>query len=337
MISKIEKTLILVFIILTSVPVVFAHTPLKPSEENNSLDTAFNVPNPTKSWTLYKELHEVGEAEYFKLHLHEGDKFIVSVYTPRSADPSFVPNLIAMGPSIEQPSLVPSIIEVPEFAEATLIEGSRPQAPEYEPFTPASYYFTAEYHADVRVEGDYYFVVYSDSGEGRYGVAVGYVETFTLTEWLMIPFNVIGIHQWEGQSLASILAPMALTMGLGLIILFWKLKTVGGVANILGLLAGLLYIGSGFMMFTQMFIALVGAVSTSSVIITLILAMMPVVLGGLLLMKMIRYNTPWTTRDRVIMAVFSILGFAFWAGLLVGPILSIVVSFLPQVRSQHKL
>ncbi|KON29380.1 hypothetical protein AC482_06645 [miscellaneous Crenarchaeota group-15 archaeon DG-45] len=337
MISKIEKTLVLFFLIITSVPAVFAHTPLKPGEENNSLDTAFNIPNPTKSWTLYRELHEAGEAEYFKLRLHEGDKFVVSVYTPRSAESSFIPNLIAMGPSIEQHSLVPSTIEVPEGAEATLIEGSRPEVPEYEPFTPASYYFTAEYRADVRVEGDYYFAVYSDDGEGRYGVAVGYVETFTLMEWLMIPLDVIGIHQWEGQPLASILAPMALTLALGLIILFWKLKTVGGVANFLGVLAGLLYIGSGFMLFTQTFIALIGAISTSLVIMTLVLAMLPVVLGGLLLRKMVSYNVPWTVRDRVIMAVFSILGLALWAGLLVGPILVIVVSILPRARSQNKL
>jgi len=326
---KFLKVFIPLLVILALTTTVSAHTPLKPGEENHSLDKALEIPNPTKSWTIYRELHEEGEAEYFKLHLHEGEKFVVSVYTPRNAEPGFVPNLVVMGPSIEKDSPVPGIIEVPEDAEAALIKGSRPEAPEYEPFTPASYYFTAEYTAGVVVEGDYYFVVYSDGGEGRYGAAVGYVETFTLMEWLMIPFDVMGIHQWEGQSLAFILAPMALTLVLGLFILFWRFKPVGRVAVFLGFLAGLLYIGSGFMMVTQMFIALIGATSTSSLILTLVFSMLPVVLGLVMIRKMIKQKIPWSTRDRVIFAAFGILGFAFWAGLLVGPALAIIVSILP--------
>jgi len=329
MVAKISKTLFLFFLIILPASVVLAHTPLKPGGENDSLDTAFNIPNPTKSWTLYRELHEEGEAEYFKLHLHEGDNFVVSVYTPRNTEPSFVPNLIVIGPDVEQPSQVPSVIEVPEDVEVRLIEGSRPEAPEYEPFTPASYYFTAEYRADVGVEGDYYFVVYSEHGEGRYGVAVGYVETFTLTEWLMIPFDVVNIHQWEGQSLAFIMAPMALALVLGFVILCWRFKPKGGVAVFLGVLAGLLYIGSGFMMGTQMFIALIGAASTSSVFITLVFAMLPIALGLVMIRKMVGVRVPLTINDRVVIAVFGILGFAVWAGLMVGPSLAIIACVLP--------
>jgi len=323
------KTLFLFFFILSSVPVVFAHTPLKPGGENDSLDTAFDIPNPTKSWTLYRELHERGEAEYFKLHLHEGDKFVVSVYTPRNEEPDFVLNLVVMGPEIESPSQAPAFIEVPEGVELRLIEGSRHEAPEYEPFTPASYYFMAEYRADVVVEGDYYFAVYSDGGEGRYGVAVGYVETFTLVEWLLIPLDVIGIHQWEGQSLSLILAPLAITLVLGFVFLFWMFRPIAGVAVFLGVLAGLLYIGSGFMTLTQMLIALIGATSTSSAALTLVFATLPMALGLFLIRKMIGDRTSNTIRDRVIIFALAILGFVFWAGILVGPALCITLSFLP--------
>jgi len=58
-----------------------AHTPLTPAEEIHSLDTAFEVPNPTKSWTLYRELHNEGEAEYYKLQLNVGERLRVSIYT----------------------------------------------------------------------------------------------------------------------------------------------------------------------------------------------------------------------------------------------------------------
>jgi hypothetical protein len=329
MIFNIKKALILFFLIFSVVPTVFAHTPLKPGGENDSLEKALDIPNPTKSWTLYRELHEEGNAEYFMLHLHEGEKFVVSVYTPRNADPDFVPNLIVMGPSIEKTSPVPITINVPEGAEVALIEGKRPENPEYEPFTPASYYFTANYREDVKVEGDYYFVVFSDKGEGRYGVAVGFVETFTITEWLMIPLDVIGIHQWEGQSLYLIIAPIALTLALGLSLLFWKFKPKASIAVFLGVSSGLLYVGSGFMMVTQMFIALIGATSTSSLILTLVFSMLPIVVGLAILRKIVKHNDPWTTRDRVIFAVFGILGFTLWAGLIVGPSLAIIVSVLP--------
>ena len=53
------------------------------------------------------------------------------------------------------------------------------------------------------------------------------------------------------------------------------------------------------------------------------------VLGLVMIRKMIKQKIPWSTRDRVIIAGFGILGFAFWAGLLVGPTLAIIVSILP--------
>lgn len=328
MVIKTKKFLVF-FIIFLLVPSAFAHTPLKPDVENHSLETAFEIPNPTKSWTLYRELHENGEAEYFKLHLHEGEQIVVSVYIPRNTETNFIPNLIVMGPSIEKHSPTPATIEVPNDAQATLIEGNRPEAPEYEPFTPASYYFTADYRAEVTEEGDYYFVVYSDEGEGRYGVAVGYVETFTLLEWLMIPLDVIGIHQWEGQSLASILAPMLLILVLGFAFLFWKVKPQISALVWVGIVSGLLYIGSSLMLFTQMFIAIIGATSTSSAVLTLMFTVLPLVLGLFLIRKMIVDQTSFNTRNRVIIFVCGILGFVVWGGLLIGPALSIITSLLP--------
>ncbi len=328
---KIKKILVFIFLLFLFVPIVSAHTPLKPTVENNSLDTAFNIPNPTKSWTLYREIHEKGESEYFKLHLHEGERFVVSVYIPRNADTDFIPNLVIISPSIESQSQVPLTIEVPDDVEATLIKGDQPEALEYEPFTPTSYYFTADYRADITVEGDYYFGIYSDEGEGRYGIAVGYVETFTLIEWLMIPIDVINIHQWEGQSLTFIRAPMALTLLLGLSLMFWKikLKPTSSVTVFLGVLAGLTYIGSGLMTITQMLIALIGVASTSSFILTLVFSTLPALLGFLILRKIVKYNIPWKKRDRLIFVVLGILGYILWAGILLGPSLIILVSVLP--------
>lgn len=330
--KKQARVLILLFSFLIVVPGAFAHTPLRPSEDNDSLDTALEIPNPTKSWTLYRELHEATEVEYYRLHLHEGEKFIVSVYVPRNSEPDFAPNLIVMGPSIEEIAPAPTTVEVPEGSEATLIKGIKPEAPSYEPFTPASYYFTAEYRTDVTVEGEYYFAVASDQCEGRYGVAVGYVETFTLVEWIMIPLDVIGIRRWEGQSLAFILAPMVLTLALGLSIIYWRLKPSTDVAGILGSLAGLSYVGSGLMMFVQMVMAMIGSTATSSFLLTLMLSILPVIIGVFLLKKLITKDNLWTLKDRTFFALMGMLGFILWAGILVGPTFIILASLILRRR-----
>jgi uncharacterized protein YybS (DUF2232 family) len=91
----------------------------------------------------------------------------------------------------------------------------------------------------------------------------------------------------------------------------------------------LLYIGSGFMMSTQLLIALIGSTSTSSAVLTLVFAILPIILGFFMIRKMIGDRSSFNIRDRVVMLVFGILGLGLWAGLLVGPALSIIVSIVP--------
>ncbi len=55
--SRSTHFLVLIFLIFSTsviVSLVAVHTPLNPSEEIHSLDTAFEIPNPTKSWTLWE-------------------------------------------------------------------------------------------------------------------------------------------------------------------------------------------------------------------------------------------------------------------------------------------
>jgi predicted Zn-dependent peptidase len=59
----------------------------------------------------------------------------------------------------------------------------------------------ARFNVTVPQDGDYYLAVYGPEG-GNYSLAPGYVEEFTVAEWLQIPWSVISIHRWEGQSLA---------------------------------------------------------------------------------------------------------------------------------------
>ena len=114
-----------------------AHTPLSPIGEIHSLDTAYEVPNPTKSWTLYRELHHKGEAEYYKLHLEAGERLRINLYK-KDIQGSFSPHLVVMAKDFAPADDAPSYIEKPEGFGTILIEPSIPQNREYEPFTPAS-------------------------------------------------------------------------------------------------------------------------------------------------------------------------------------------------------
>jgi len=333
--SLVKKITVIAFLTICSL-VLFsnasAHTPLKPDEENHSIATAFEIPNPTKSWTLYRELHEEGEADYFKLQLEPGERLVVSIYTSKAEDPGFAPYLAVIGPDIPLNDVVPDFIEVPEGAGVTVLQSSRPDKPEYEPFTPSSYYYLVDYEREIQNSGTYYLAIYQQTSPGRYGMAVGYKEEFTILEWLKIPLDVIEIHQWEEQSLFLILAPLITTLSAGFVILIWRYKEKLTVFWVIGSVAGLLYLGTGFMILTQMIIALNGSIFNSLIILTVIFLLIPLLLGFALLRKITRIEEEISMRDRLVWLAIGVLGLFMWAGLFLGPALSILAGLYPSKK-----
>ena len=90
----------------------------------------------------------------------------------------------------------PEFIEAPNDVGVLIVESNMPERPEYEPFTPSSYYYLSEFDLEISEHGDYYLVVYETYKEGRYGLAVGYREVFGIDEWLLIPIDVLSIREW---------------------------------------------------------------------------------------------------------------------------------------------
>lgn len=322
MLSKSVKALIALSLILVLAPIVYGHTPLFKGHGNHDIDSALEISNPTKSWVLYRSLHEAGEPEYFSIELSGGQRLVLSLLTPLSEEEDFAPNLVVMGPALSPSGRLPESMEVPEGYGAVLIEGVRTE-PEYEPFSPGSYYFTAGFDLTVQDAGIYYAVVYEPDGDGRYGMAVGYREVFTLLEWLMVPFETISIHQWEGQTLFFILAPIFFTLIIG-IFLSWRAGIVRSPLGATGVLSGLLFAGSGVYIMYQMGLALMSAPSGAA-LITLIFALLPLALG-FLIVKWVRDGLNVASiMDRARLVVFGLLGFLFWAGFLLGPSLIILL------------
>lgn len=315
-------------LLASTISTAIAHTPLQPGHENHTLETAVDIPNPTKSWTLYRSLHEANEPEYFTLQLKAGERLKISLYTPKTEDTAFRPTLVVMGPEISSNDTLPEFLDVPNDTGYTVIHAHRPEKPEYEPFTPTSYYYLADIDHDLQRDGTYHFAIYDPAHEGRIGIAVGYKEEFTLVEWLRIPLDVIAIRQWEGQSLAFIIAPMLATFAIGFGSIIWRGGGALRARRVLGISAALLYLGSGVLMLVQMIIALDGAAYTSSAILTLLFVLIPCLLSVALLKTMERKADMSSQRDRLLLLVLAALGLISWSGLLIGPVLAAVASLL---------
>jgi hypothetical protein len=306
-----------------------AHAPLG-AGENGDREHATLIPDPLKSYVVYGHLHEAGETAWFRMEMARGDRLILAVNVNRADAP--VPDLVVMGPGIEGSGAVPPSIVVPAGGGALVIKGTPPGKGEYEPFSPSVIYETASYTTILMEPGTYYAVVLATEGETDYGFVVGYKEQFTAAEWLLIPFSLIGIYLWEGQPAWAVAAPYILVILAGIGLLLWREKDTGekrGIREWVATFAGLLYLGTGASTLYQMFWVLSRTGFTPACIVTIILAIIPVLLGTWILF-LGRPGLPDTRRRRISLAVAGGLGFVAWAGLLVGPALALLAAVLPQ-------
>ena len=314
------------------IAVAQAHVPIT-TGDNEAIETATHIDDPLKSWAVYAELRDGGVANYFEFEMEQGQRLRLSLFTPRES--AFTPGLVVMGPSIESQGTVPAFVTVPAGLNARVVEGQRPDRGSYEPFTPSALYEFAEVDTTITAAGTYYVAVCEPRNGGRYGLAVGYREEFSMVEWIRVPLDVIGVHRWEGQSLAAILAPLFAIVIIEFALLFWQRRTVSS-PGWLGCLAAFLYIGSGGITLTQMGIALSLAPMTAAVVVTLIFALIPIIVGILLLRLALRVRAPVAAKERIAIAILGIIGFFIWAGLMVGPILALLTSILPGGSSKNQ-
>lgn len=340
---------------LLLIPPAAAHVPLT-SGDNTHIDDAFPVADPTKSWVVYGDLAGGGDVRYYRMDMEAGDELRLSLFTPEGAA-SFVPGIVVMGPGLPSAGALPPFVEMPDqdgghhdedhmnpltgepmddtageaaAYGAVVIEGTVPVGAEFEPFTPSALYPAAAYSHDVTEPGVWYVAVYapetSTSG-GNFGLAIGYREEFTFSEWLLVPFSVLGIHRWEGQSWFLIFGPLVLTLAAGFGLLFWRGRRDGkttpaieGPFGWLAVTAGLLYIGTGMMLLVQTLLALSKAGMTGAAFLPAIYITVAILAGGFALRYGIR-STGWGSKtDGFSMVAVGIVGLFMWAGLLVGPI-----------------
>jgi len=324
--------LCLFVLLLAGIGIVSAHAPLGVTS-NEDIANATHFDTPDKSYVLYTELHEGGEAQYYHFPMQKGQNLYGSVQVPGPG--SMVPDIVIIGPGIESAGTVPSFIEVPAGSGTMVIPGKTPGKPSYEPFSPQPIYETGHFNVTVPHDGDYYIAVYGPTG-GKYSLAPGFLEQFTASEWLLIPFSVITIHLWEGQSPWVVFAPLIVVVMGGLALLLMYRKDLGLQHDPIRwtiLLSGLLYIGGAAMTTLQIIHAVRVTGYGNEVLVTLMFIAGPVILGIFALMEGIQQPRPDAlVKSGIKMIMIGILGLVLWAGLIIGPVLAIISGVLILVK-----
>jgi hypothetical protein len=313
-------------LILAAVLVMHAlgHVPLE-GEGNDHLDHAFLVNDPTKSWVVYDQLDPGESARYYRMDMQKGEELRLSLFIPQKN--TFSPGLGVMGPGLASSGVLPPYVESVEDTPVVVLEGVVPVTPEYEPFTPSALYQITSWSMQVPETATYYIAVFGSGEGGNFGLAIGYREEFTVNEWLKVPLDTVAIHLWEGQPLFLVLAPLFFTVILGLGIIGWlirnsRIRSPNWFGWICGI-AGLLYIGGGAIVCTQMILALGKTGMTSSAILTLVFAIVPVLLGLAALKTGIKPGRSQGRKEGALMIGIGLVGFMVWAGLIIGPLIAL--------------
>jgi hypothetical protein len=325
--------------LLLAAPPAGAHAPLG-AGDNESLVTATEIPDPTKSWAIYAELHEGGEAQYYRFEATRGDVVAVQLLrSPAAADDGFVPSVAVMGPGIEGEGVAPAFLETPAGAGTRVVTGRAAGDVMYEPFSPGALREVATAGFTASRDGTYYLAVFGNDRGGRYGLAVGSRESFTLREWVTVPLFFAGIYAWEGQSLWLVYLPAALVVVGGLVLLGIlarrgrRLDLPGWAASV----AGLLFIASGATVAVQLVVAQSLSGPDPLVVATLLLAALPVALGAVTIRLAFRNAGGWTRGSRLVVAALGVAGLFVWAGWIAGPALAVVSALLPSRARREPL
>ncbi len=306
---------------------VNGHIPVVP-DGGTTLETATEIVNPEYSWFYYTTL-ESGDVHYYKFEATQDERirFMLNLPIPEG-DRGFNPSLVLMGPGIIDGGVIPGSIELPVGAGIRLFEPEGLE-PEYEGFTPMSQYKTIDLNMSAPQTGTYYIAIYDETYSGRYALVSGYIEAYSILEWISIPFMVVTLLQWSGQNILLILLPSLIPLIIGLPILYKRESYDITTNSVVPIIGGLLFLGSGLSTLVQMVYALLQAPANWTVILTPIFASLPFILG-LSVLYIIRENR-WiqNRRNGVKLIIVGILAPFVWAGFLLGPILVILAGLTP--------
>lgn len=329
-----NRRLLVIFTIIISISILVAstdaHIPKVP-EDGTTLATATEIVDPWKSWFYYSEL-DTGVAHYYSFEVTAGERirFMLNVPIPEG-NRGFTPNLVLMGSGVTDQGTPPVFLEIPGGAGVMVLESGSLEA-DYEGFTPLSQYTTVNLNMTAPATGIYYIAIFDETTGGRYALVTGYVEAYSVLEWILVPIMAISIIMWSGQNLFFILTPMLLSLILGLVYLLRRHRSVFSRARVLtliGTIGGLLFLGSSFSFFTQMTFALLQAPYNWTVMVSLIFATIPLILGIAVLQTV--HSEDWSSQrgKKILLIILGFISPFVWTGYYLGSILVFCAGLVP--------
>ncbi len=311
-----------------------AHVPLF-MVGGHSLDEAVPIENPTKSWVIYSTIDEIDEPHYFYLDMQVGERIRLMLMVPiPDGNQGFRPRLALMGDSLTNMSTPPGTLEIPSGAQVMILE---PESliPEYEGFTPTSFYVLYDLDIQAPSTGRYYLAYYEPVMTGNFAIAVGYQEIFSFTEWVTVPFTVLITHLWNHQTPLIIIAPILMTILLGFVLIFWHyphLREEPQFLTWMGISIGLLFIASGIFLLYQMAIALLQVPANPQIAITIVFGAIPIILGLLAIRRFVLVDWQHKPRQLIVLFVLAISALFLWAGWIIGPILLMLIAAIASIQ-----
>ncbi|QLH75065.1 MAG: hypothetical protein HPY73_06170 [Methanomassiliicoccales archaeon] len=321
---------------LSSLPAT-GHSPAFPSS-NTSIETAWEVHDPSKSWAIYTTLPE-GKAHYYKMDLQKGDRILINLIIPvKEHERGFLPVMTLIGPGLTAGQALPSLIEVPDGLGHVYVPSDHDGDPEFEPFSPGTYVKVSSLDMDAPEGGTYYVAVWehpSSPGKGgNYAFPVGFKESFTFEEIVLIPFSLLKVYVWEGQEQSLTMLPMVVMLILGFFVFLWKRYELIPRMRMLhysAYFAGLLIAGSGLVTTVQLIRSVMEVPIDGMVLVTLSIIFVQIGIG-VYLVRSGYTGKKMTTAARAVMFLMGIVALLAWAGYIIGPAMAMIGSLLPAER-----
>lgn len=188
-------------IMICFITTVYAHKPIFETK-----DTMFEKPIVIKdhkiSYAIYGSLYKIDDVDYAKFYAKKGDPLFVQMTIPIiKGNEDFSPSFALMGKGIKGNDKVP--FDVPDDFGVIVVKPS-PKEYFYEKFTQTKYYIRQTLRGEIPEEGEYYVAVFSDGQRGKYSLALGEKEKFTLLDWIKMPLIYI-IVKYFFNPIATIL------------------------------------------------------------------------------------------------------------------------------------
>lgn len=227
--NKIAPVILLSFFVLFNFAPSDAHKPIQSDGTNLSYENALLIPDHKISWVIYEEL-DVYQSKFYSFEAKKGDPFYASIVIPK-LDPleAYKPSLALAGEEIQIQNIDNFDGELPTGGIVVYdYDGVIPSKEFYEPFGQTTYWERQEIKISIPEDGTYYILVFDSQGfAGKYSLAVGTIEDFSMGDFLtVLPSAWIETKLFYGDYL-SLSIFFAFIIGIPILILLGILRKKG--------------------------------------------------------------------------------------------------------------